>query len=43
MSEQKKQERDFTPEVDALLPETASLAKVGILVVGGDPRSDRYV
>ncbi|KAJ7361489.1 PCI domain-containing protein [Mycena albidolilacea] len=27
MSDNKKQERDFTPEVDALLPEAASLAK----------------
>lgn len=28
MSDNKKQEKDFTSEVDALLPETASLAKV---------------
>ena len=28
MSDNKKQERDFTPEVDALLPDAASLAKV---------------
>ncbi len=28
MAEQKKQERDFTPEVDAVLPEAISLAKV---------------
>ena len=28
MSEQKKQERDFTPEVDALLPEVEALVKV---------------
>ncbi|KAJ7103283.1 PCI domain-containing protein [Mycena belliarum] len=31
MSENKKQERDFTPEVDALLPEAASLATAGKL------------
>ncbi|KAJ7897116.1 hypothetical protein B0H14DRAFT_2676954 [Mycena olivaceomarginata] len=31
MSDNKKQERDFTPEVDALLPEAASLAKSGKL------------
>ena len=28
MAEQKKQERDFTPEVDAIIPETTSLAQV---------------
>lgn len=28
MAEVKKQERDFTPEVDALLPETQTLAEV---------------
>lgn len=28
MAEPKKQERDFTPEVDAILPETTSLAQV---------------
>lgn len=28
MAEQKKQERDFTPEVDAAIPEAISLAKV---------------
>lgn len=28
MSEVKKQERDYTPEVDALLPEATSLAEV---------------
>ena len=28
MSEPKKQERDFTPEVDALIPEATALAKV---------------
>ena len=28
MSDNKKQERDFTPEVDAILPETTSLAQV---------------
>ena len=28
MSEVKKQERDFTPEVDALLPEATVLATV---------------
>ncbi|KAF7347622.1 26S proteasome non-ATPase regulatory subunit 12 [Mycena venus] len=31
MSDNKKQERDFTPEVDAILPEAASLAKSGKL------------
>ncbi|KAJ7070762.1 PCI domain-containing protein [Mycena amicta] len=31
MSDNKKQERDFTPEVDALIPEAASLAKSGKL------------
>ncbi|KAF8215949.1 PCI-domain-containing protein [Mycena galopus ATCC 62051] len=31
MSDNKKQERDFTPEVDAILPEAASLAKAGKL------------
>ncbi|KAJ3825644.1 hypothetical protein F5880DRAFT_1637017, partial [Lentinula raphanica] len=31
MSDNKKQEKDFTPEVDALLPETASLVKAGKL------------
>ncbi|KLO20732.1 hypothetical protein SCHPADRAFT_897992 [Schizopora paradoxa] len=31
MAEQKKQERDFTPEVDAALPEAISLAKGGKL------------
>ncbi|KAJ7675365.1 PCI-domain-containing protein [Mycena rosella] len=31
MSENKKQERDFTPEVDAILPEAASLATAGKL------------
>ncbi|KAJ7193362.1 PCI domain-containing protein [Mycena pura] len=31
MSDNKKQERDFTPEVDALLPDAASLAKSGQL------------
>ncbi|GAW04386.1 26s proteasome non-atpase regulatory subunit 12 [Lentinula edodes] len=31
MSDNKKQEKDFTSEVDALLPETASLAKAGKL------------
>ncbi|CAK5280619.1 unnamed protein product [Mycena citricolor] len=31
MSDNKKQERDFTPEVDALLPEAAALAKSGKL------------
>jgi 26S proteasome regulatory subunit N5 len=30
MSDNKKQERDFTPEVDSILPEAASLAKVVI-------------
>ena len=28
MSDNKKQEKDFTPEVDALLPEAESLVKV---------------
>lgn len=28
MSDNKKQERDFTPEVDALLPEATSLVQV---------------
>jgi hypothetical protein len=28
MAEQKKQERDFTPEVDAIIPEATSLAEV---------------
>jgi len=28
MAEQKKQERDFTPEVDAIIPETTALAQV---------------
>jgi hypothetical protein len=28
MAEQKKQERDFTPEVDVIIPETTSLAQV---------------
>jgi hypothetical protein len=28
MAEVKKQERDFTPEVDSLIPEATSLAKV---------------
>lgn len=28
----KKQEKDFTPEVDALLPEAASLANVNLFV-----------
>lgn len=28
MSEPKKQERDFTPETDALIPEAKALAKV---------------
>lgn len=32
MAEVKKQERDFTPEVDALLPETETLAEVRIMV-----------
>jgi len=31
MAEQKKQERDFTPEVDAVIPEAISLAKGGKL------------
>ncbi|KAF9269999.1 PCI-domain-containing protein [Marasmius fiardii PR-910] len=31
MSDNKKQEKDFTPEVDALLPEAESLAKAGKL------------
>ncbi|KAG5647556.1 hypothetical protein DXG03_008909 [Asterophora parasitica] len=31
MSDNKKQERDFTPEVDTLLPEAASIAKSGKL------------
>ncbi|KAJ7926030.1 PCI domain-containing protein [Mycena leptocephala] len=31
MSDNKKQERDFTPEVDSILPEAASLAKAGKL------------
>jgi 26S proteasome regulatory subunit N5 len=31
MAEQKKQERDFTPEVDAIIPETTSLAQSGKL------------
>lgn len=33
MSDNKKQERDFTPEVDALLPEATALAKVGISIL----------
>jgi hypothetical protein len=28
MAEQKKQERDFTPEVDVIIPETTALAQV---------------
>ena len=32
MADQKKQERDFTPEVDAIIPETTSLAQVGGVV-----------
>ncbi|KAH8119944.1 26S proteasome non-ATPase regulatory subunit 12 [Phellopilus nigrolimitatus] len=32
MSEQKKQERDFTPEVDVLIPEATALAKEGKLL-----------
>ena len=32
MAEVKKQERDFTPEVDALLPETQTLSEVRSLV-----------
>lgn len=32
MAEVKKQERDFTPEVDALLPETQTLSEVRNLV-----------
>jgi hypothetical protein len=28
MADQKKQERDFTPEVDAILPEVEALVKV---------------
>ena len=28
MSEQRKQERDYSPEVDALLPEVDTLVKV---------------
>jgi hypothetical protein len=31
MAEQKKQERDFTPEVDLIIPETMSLAQVSWL------------
>lgn len=33
MSDNKKQERDFTPEVDALLPEAIALAKAGIFIL----------
>ncbi|TDL28216.1 26S proteasome non-ATPase regulatory subunit 12 [Rickenella mellea] len=36
MAEPKKQERDFTPEVDALVPEATSLAKSGKLQEGVD-------
>ena len=31
MAEQKKQERDFTPEVNAIIPETTLLAQVSEL------------
>ncbi|KAJ6621119.1 PCI domain-containing protein [Mycena sp. CBHHK59/15] len=36
MSDNKKQERDYTPEVDAILPEAASLAKSGKLQLALD-------
>jgi hypothetical protein len=31
MAEQKKQERDFTPEVDSIIPVTTSLAQVDFI------------
>lgn len=37
MAEVKKQERDFTPEVDALLPETQTLSEVRKLVQSPQP------
>lgn len=33
MSDQKKQERDFTPEVDVALPEAIALAKVRFALI----------
>lgn len=32
MADQKKQEKDFTSEVDAILPETTTLAKVSFTI-----------
>jgi len=33
MAEQKKQEKDFTPEVDAIIPPTTTLAQVVLYIL----------
>ena len=33
MAEQKKQEKDFTPEVDAIIPPTTILAQVVLYIL----------